>query len=138
MFESSSSAKRLTYLFDTYLPDDYDRIMIDNNDNTFDTLLLSGHYPVWCVRSMLTTPFHFVGYSRTWYPKDMEDLTAADDGDADTIMSAVVNSNDVSSYTFVDMESGRKWTFPSYAQFYNHYQKCKLSDQSNKEPSCSF
>ena len=118
------SSSRLTYLFDTYLPDDYDRIAKrEHCEHTFSTLLISRHYPHACVRSFLSTPFHFVGYSKTWYPKDMEDLIEGEDGAADTIMSEVMKpGNDVASYTFVDFESVEMSTFQTYAEFYECYK----------------
>lgn len=119
---------RLTYFFDTDIPDHIDRIFHKKFDpfDPFDTLMVSGHHPSIAVRPLLTTPFHFIGYSRTWFPRDLVDMNSGEDGDPGTILDVIVNrgdnqNEDVASYTYVDISNGAAVTFSSYAQFYAHY-----------------
>jgi hypothetical protein len=114
---------RVSYHFDTHLPDDFGNI---SSHTPFDTLIVSGHYPHDCVIDVLTEPFHFVGYSRTYFPKDLVDLREQDGDDA-TMMARMMNwkasgelSNRVASFTYVRFSTGERTTFATYDEFLAH------------------
>lgn len=123
------SDPRVSYHFHTYLPDDFANI---SSHTPFDTLIVSGHYPHECVLSVLTTPFHFVGYSLTFYPKDIHELEACDEADPSHVMTQMMkwHADDVLlshvvSYTFVDFQTGTRTTFSTYEEFHEKYKANK-------------
>lgn len=123
---------RLVYHFSTPFPNCVHVGEVLNDIQSCDTLLISGHYPDMKVFSYLPERFHFIGYSKTYFPSP-DDVGNVDDNDESIthtlqVFMSTLNTLKprVLSFTWVDFDSGVKRTFSTYREFWEHHMRSKM------------
>lgn len=113
----------LKYFISTGIPCDlYNEIFV-NELRDCDTLLISGHDPNSRIMDYIKKPFHFIGYSSTYFPKNLESFEEDEYNSA--IKYILENPDKVKSYTYVDYNTGTNKTVYNYEDFYEQFKKFK-------------
>ena len=87
---------------------------------------MSGHDPKSCFVNYINKPFHFVGYSETYFPKNLEEYKKEEENYNNHFIGyMLMNTQDIKSYTYVDYDTGEKTVCSSYEEFYNNLIKNK-------------
>jgi hypothetical protein len=119
------SERNLKYFISTVIPNNlYDNTFLQNEIQSCNTILVSGHHPHFRIVDYLATPLHFIGYSDTYFPKNLSEFLKEDPNNDDTFIAWMLeNPSKILSYTHVDYETGYMKTFNSYDNFYREYSK---------------
>jgi hypothetical protein len=93
--------------------------------------LVSGHHPHFSIVNHLKFPLHFIGYSNTYFPKNLSDFLREDPENENTFVAWMLeNPSKILSYTHVDYETGDTKIFKNYDQFYGEYNKKESKTKS--------
>lgn len=114
------SSKNIKYYISTSLPYDlYDNKDLQTDIETCDSLLICGHHPNSKLIKYIKKPFNLIGYSNTWFPKNLEELKNEDYEYECNILNWIINNpHSIKSYTAVHKETGEKFIFKNYNDFY--------------------
>lgn len=110
----------LKYFISTGIPCDLYNERFENELRDCDTLLISGHNPNSIILDYIKKPFYFIGYSSTYFPKNLESYEEDEYNSA--IKYILQNPEMVKSYTYVDYDTGNKKTVYSYDEFYSQFK----------------
>jgi len=113
----------LKYFISTGIPCDLYNEKFEEELMDCDTLLISGHDPNDRIMDYIKKPFHFIGYSSTYFPKNLESFEEDEYNSA--IKYILKNPDKVKSYTYVDYDTGTKETVYSYEEFYEQFKRFK-------------
>lgn len=121
------SERNVNYYISTSCPGSfYDNYTLVEDINDCDTVVVSGHDPKYYFVDYLRKPFHFVGYSCTYFPKNLEEYKKEEkDYDKYFIGYILTHPQDIKSYTCVNYDTGEKSIFSSYEEFYDNLIKNK-------------
>lgn len=117
----TNNSSNINYYISTSLPYDYDNYVLHNDIKNCDTLLISGHYPNIIFLNHIQKPFNLILYSDTYYPRNINDLDI--NNEENLIISYILkNPNQIKSYTLVDYNTGNKYSYNTYDDFYFNYK----------------
>jgi len=123
------SERNVNYYISTGFPNDfYDNKVLQEDIKDCDSVLISGHDPNSCFIDIIKKPFHMIGYSRTYYPKNIEEYKRHQDQEERSIYNWLLgyilsNPQNIKSYTYVDFDTGEKTVCSSYENFYKLINK---------------
>jgi hypothetical protein len=119
------SERNLKYFISTAIPNNlYDNTFLHNEIKSCNTVLVSGHHPHFKIVDYLATPLHFIGYSNTYFPKNLSSFLKEDSENENTFVAWMLeNPSKILSYTHVDYETGDMKTFETYDDFYGEHNK---------------
>jgi hypothetical protein len=112
--------KNIKYYTSTSLPFDlYDNILLQTDIETCDSLLICGYKPHIKIIKYIKKPFNLIGYSNTYFPKDIQEIIDENKNYKDDINYWIINNpHFIKSYIAVDRETGEKYFYKNYSQFY--------------------
>ena len=113
----------LKYFISTGIPCDLYNEKFEEELTGCDTLLISGHDPNGRIMDYIKKPFHFIGYSSTYFPKNLESFEEDEYNSA--IKYILENPDKVKSYTYVDYNTGTNKTVYNYEDFYEQFKQFK-------------
>ena len=121
LFLSNKNLLNIKYYISTSLPYDlYDNKELQTDIETCDTLLICGYSPNRKIIKYIKKPFNLIGYSSTYFPKNIEELIEENEFFEDDIITWIMeNPHSIKSYIAVDRETGAKYYYRNYDDFYN-------------------
>lgn len=129
LFLSNKKSLNIKYYISTSLPHDlYDNKELQTDIETCDTLLICGYNPNRKIIKYIKKPFNLIGYSSTYFPKNIEELIAKNLFFEDDIITWIMeNQHSIKSYIAVNRETGDKYYCRNYEDFYNKLENIKNS-----------
>jgi hypothetical protein len=126
------SLKNIKYYISTALPYDlFDNNELQHDIETCDSLLICGHHPNIKIIKYLKKPFNIIGYSNTWFPKNINELKEEDSSYEQNILTWITeNPYFVKSYTAVNRENGEKYIFNNYKDFCDKIEEFRIKEIS--------
>jgi hypothetical protein len=125
--KNKNKNKNIKYYTSTSLPFDlFDNKELQSDIETCDTLLICGYSPDRKILKYIQKPFNLIGYSSTYFPSNIDELNDDDNKD-DIIYWIMDNPHSIKSYTVVDRETGEKYHYSNYWDFYVKLQFIKNS-----------
>jgi len=121
------SERNINYYISTSCPASfYDNYTLLEDMKDCDTVVVSGHDPKSCFVNYINKPFHFVGYSETYFPKNLEEYKKEEENYNNHFIGYMLtHPQDIKSYTYVDYDTGEKIVCSSYEEFYDNLMKNK-------------
>ena len=94
------------------------------------TLIISGHHPDSHILEFMKKPVHLICYSKTWYPKNLEELVAeGDPADKNKVFWKILEEPDfnkiVKQISYFEEAKDELKTFTNYSDFYEYLIKNK-------------
>jgi hypothetical protein len=121
------SERNVNYYISTSCPASfYDNYTLLEDMKDCDTVVVSGHDPNSCFVNYINKPFHFVGYSETYFPKNLEEYKKEEENYNNHFIGyMLMHPQDIKSYTCVNYDTGEKTVCSSYEEFYDNLMKNK-------------
>ena len=125
--KSDKQNRNITYYISTGIPTHLHLTDLQNDIQSCDTIIISGHGPSIQILDMLPIPHTFIGYSKTCFP-DPHDLLEHKKQSAEPFdyVDAIASSNTqehniIKDFILVDNTTGNKKTFKNYKDFHDYY-----------------
>lgn len=115
----------LDYYYSTGIPEDlWNTDGLKEDISQCETLVVAGHHPHHEFVEVIQKPFHFIGYSGTYYPENLEEFIKEDENNKRNIITYIFQHPEVvKDYTFVNSNTGEKQLCKNYSEFYSAYKK---------------
>jgi hypothetical protein len=121
LFISDKNSLDIKYYVSTSLPYDlYDNKDLQMDIGSCDTLLISGYYPDKKIIKYIEKPFNLIGYSSTYFPQNINQLTEMGEMYENNVLPWIINNpHSIKMYIAVDRETGEKYHYENYGDFVN-------------------
>jgi len=112
--------KNIKYYTSTSIPNNlYDNYQLQQDIESCDSLLICGYMPHIKIINYIKKPFNFIGYSGTYFPKNIYEYDANNTDNENTILPWVLtNPHSIKNYILVNRDNGEKYYYSSYQDFY--------------------
>lgn len=119
------SATSLRYYISTGIPNDlYENKTLIDDIKECDTVYVGGHDPNCAFIRYMSRSFHFIGSSSTWFPENLKNYMKEDDNNCRGFLYYLLTNEDkVCSYSLVDEQTKKIFTYNTYADFYKKYKE---------------
>jgi len=125
--KNEKNLKYIKYYTSTSLPFDlYDNQDLQSDIETCDTLLICGYQPHRKIIAYIKKPFNLIGYSSTFFPKNIEE--SVKENENDVIGWIINNPHSIKSYIAVNRETGEKYFYTNYQDFYDKLENIRNSN----------
>ena len=124
--DKTISPQKIKYYTSISLPFDlYNNKELQIDIEACDTLLICGYQPHKKIIKYMQKSFNLIGYSNTYFPKNIDEL---DKEDENNIIHWIINNPcSIKSYIAVNRETGDKYFYRSYEDFYNGLENIRTS-----------
>jgi hypothetical protein len=127
------SAVSLRYYISTGIPNDlYENKTLIDDIKECDTVYVGGHDPNSAFIRYMSRYFHFIGTSSTWFPENLKHYLKEDDDNCRGFFCHLLtNEDNVSSYSLVDEQTKKIFTYNTYADFYKKYKEVQSKNDKD-------
>lgn len=118
------SEHNVNYYISTGCPNDfYNNNILLEDIKDCDSVIVSGHDPNSYFANYIKNPFHFIGYSKTCYPKNIKEYKNNQENTMSFLGYVLTKPEHIKSYTYINFDNGNKIVCKSYKDFYNLIKK---------------
>lgn len=119
------------YYISTCIPlyTNYNISQLDDDISNSDSLIISGHFPHGSILKLMKHKINFIGYSQTYYPRTIDEITQEDDEYYSAIGDILLSTEPLfQKFIFIHENKNKDimyLTNYSYLEFHNNYTENK-------------